>query len=254
MELSQRLKELRTQKGWTQGDLAKISGVSIDSIKGYEIGKTKNITIEKLKKIASAFGLNSNNFYTSNMSTNLSTNIQKNVDQSVRQSVDQSRNLSVNMSPSPANLKKSHEKSDIVSIPYFEDVYASAGGGIINYDDVPVIMDFSEDFLRTFLRISGSLLNIHIINARGNSMEPTIQSGELLFVNPTQNEGGIICGCIYVVNFDGDIYVKRIEKDPINKSLTLFSDNQTYKPIVIADENLQHCQIIGRVVAHMKRS
>ena len=155
------------------------------------------------------------------------------------------------MSPSPTNLKKS--KSDIVSIPYFEDVYASAS--ITNYDDMPVIMDFSEDFLRTFLRISGSLLNIHIINARGNSMEPTIQSDELLFVNPTQNEGGIICGCIYVVNFDGDIYVKRIEKDPINKSLTLFSDNQTYKkPTLIAGENLQHCQIIGRVVAHMKRS
>lgn len=107
------------------------------------------------------------------------------------------------MSLNPTNLKKS--KSDIVSIPYFEDVYASAS--IINYDDAPVIMDFSEDFLRTFLRISGSLLNIHIINARGNSMEPTIQSGELLFVNPMQNEGGIICGCIYVVNFDGDIYV-----------------------------------------------
>lgn len=253
MMLSQKIKEYRALKGWTQDDLAKFSGVSLPSIKRYEMGND-NITTTNLKKIASALDVNIINFMSPNMSPNIQKNVSQYVDQSVRQSVDQSRNLSVNLSPSPTKLKKSHEKSDIVSIPYFEDVYASAGSGIINYDDVPVIMDFSEDFLRTFLRISGSLLNIHIINARGNSMEPTIQSGELLFVNPTQNEGGIICGCIYVVNFDGDIYVKRIEKDPINKSLTLFSDNQTYKPIVIADENLQHCQIIGRVVAHMKRS
>lgn len=250
MELSSRIKEYRGFLDWTQDDLAKNSGISISTIKKYEAGYVENFTYENLKKIASAFGISPSEFLDEFLSVNMSVNKDKNV----RQSVDQSRNLSVNLSPSPTNLKKSHEKSDIVSIPYFEDVYASAGSGIINYDDVPVIMDFSEDFLRTFLRISGSLLNIHIINARGNSMEPTIQSGELLFVNPTQNEGGIICGCIYVVNFDGDIYVKRIEKDPINKSLTLFSDNQTYKPIVIADENLQHCQIIGRVVAHMKRS
>ncbi|MGP1450102.1 MAG: helix-turn-helix domain-containing protein [Wolinella sp.] len=41
MMLSQRLKELRVQKGWTQGDLAKFSSVSIDDIKGYEMGKPK---------------------------------------------------------------------------------------------------------------------------------------------------------------------------------------------------------------------
>ena len=247
------IKEIRGIKGWTQRELAKFSGVSIETIKRYENGKT-NPTAENLTKIASALGVKIKHLYGDELSPSMSLSQDKNLSTSVSKLSLTDRNLSVNLSPSPTKLKKSHEKSDIVSIPYFEDVYASAGSGIINYDDVPVIMDFSEDFLRTFLRISGSLLNIHIINARGNSMEPTIQSGELLFVNPTQNEGGIICGCIYVVNFDGDIYVKRIEKDPINKSLTLFSDNQTYKPIVIADENLQHCQIIGRVVAHMKRS
>ena len=180
------IKEIRGIKGWTQRELAKFSGVSIETIKRYENGKT-NPTAENLTKIASALGVKIKHLYGDELSPSMSLSQDKNLSTSVSKLSLTDRNLSVNLSPSPANLKKSHEKSDIVSIPYFEDVYASAGGGIINYDDVPVIMDFSEDFLRTFLRISGSLLNIHIINARGNSMEPTIQSGELLFVNPTQN-------------------------------------------------------------------
>ena len=249
MELSQRLKSLRAQKNWTQGDLAKFSGVSIDSIKGYETGKTKNITIENLTKIASAFNLNPNNFYTENLSTNLSTKNKK----FVSQSVDQSQNLSPNLSTNPSNLKKSHEQPNIISIPYFEDTYASAGNGVINYDEAPVIMDFDEEFLRMFLRISGNISNMHIINSRGDSMEPTITSGELLFINPMQNEGGLVSGCIYIISYDGDIFIKRVEKNPVTKAITLFSDNEKYDPIIIEKQNLEQCYIIGRVVSHMKR-
>lgn len=116
--------------------------------------------------------------------------------------------MSPNPSLSPSNLKKSQEETNVISIPYFEDTYASAGGSVINYDEAPVIMDFNEEFLR----ISGNIANIHIINARGDSMEPTITNGELLFINPMKNESGIIGGCIYIISYDGDIYVKRVEK------------------------------------------
>ena len=158
------------------------------------------------------------------------------------------------MSISPTNLKNSQKDIKTISIPYFEDTYASAGGGMINYDEAPVIMDFDEDFLRMFLRISGSIKGIHIINARGDSMEPTITSGELLFINPMQNENGIISGCIYIINYDGDLYVKRIEKNPTTKAITLFSDNKKYEPIIIQKQDLGCCHIMGRVVSHMKKS
>lgn len=250
MDLSTRLKELRLEKQWTQSDLAKFSGVSIHSIKGYEAGKTKNITIENLNKIALAFNLTPTNFYTGNMSPNMSP---KN-NNSVSQYVSQTQNLSSNLSISPTNLKNSQKDIKTISIPYFEDTYASAGGGMINYDEAPVIMDFDEDFLRMFLRISGSIKGIHIINARGDSMEPTITSGELLFINPMQNENGIISGCIYIINYDGDLYVKRIEKNPTTKAITLFSDNKKYEPIIIQKQDLECCHIMGRVVSHMKKS
>ncbi|MSN96323.1 helix-turn-helix domain-containing protein [Campylobacter sp. FMV-PI01] len=243
MDLAQRLKQLRDEKGWTQSDLAKFSGVSIDSIKGYEIGKTKNITTGNLKKIANAFNISTQDFF----SSKLSHSEAKDLSHSVAYSVAKSKNLS----HTPSNLKMSQNNDfDIVKIPYFEDTYASAGDEAINYDEMPVIMELDANFLRLFLRITTPFKNMHIINAKGDSMEPTIKDGELLYINPIANEGGINSGSIYVINFDGDVLVKRVDKNPITKALTLISDNPKYSPISIEKDNLKLCRIIGRVVAH----
>ena len=137
-------------------------------------------------------------------------------------------------------------------MPYFEDTYASAGNGAINYEEAPTTLDFNENFLRGFLHISGDLSKVHIINAKGDSMEPNIANGELLFIS-TANTGGIISGNIYVINYGGDVFVKRLEKNPITKAITLFSDNEKYEPIVIDGENLENCAIVGRVVAHIRK-
>lgn len=239
MDLAQKIKLLRLENGWTQEDLANKSGVGKSTIQLYE-GKTsnKNPTNENLKKLANAFRISVSELANENLSISNKNLVRK------------SENLSI----SPTNLKNSQKDIKTISIPYFEDTYASAGGGMINYDEAPVIMDFDEDFLRMFLRISGSIKGIHIINARGDSMEPTITSGELLFINPMQNENGIISGCIYIINYDGDLYVKRIEKNPTTKAITLFSDNKKYEPIIIQKQDLGCCHIMGRVVSHMKKS
>ncbi|WP_141071424.1 S24 family peptidase, partial [Campylobacter fetus] len=82
---------------------------------------------------------------------------------------------------------------------------------------------------------------------------PTINGGELLYINPYENEQSVISGCIYVINYDGDIFVKRVDKNPVTKSLTLISDNPKYEPIKIEVADLTNCKIIGRVVAHTSR-
>ena len=247
MDLAQKIKFLRSENGWTQEDLANKSGVSIQSIKRYETNMGGNITTSNLEKIAKVFNVQTSYFLKDN---NSSLEVRKSDKNLVRKSFVSPENLSI----SPTNLKNSQKDIKTISIPYFEDTYASAGGGMINYDEAPVIMDFDEDFLRMFLRISGSIKGIHIINARGDSMEPTITSGELLFINPMQNENGIISGCIYIINYDGDLYVKRIEKNPTTKAITLFSDNKKYEPIIIQKQDLECCHIMGRVVSHMKKS
>ena len=241
MTLFANIKEYRTEKGWTQGELAKFAGVSIETIKRYENGKT-NPTNDNLSKIASALGVKVKNLY-DNVSLNKSPNVSLSSD---------------NLSPSPSNLKPQNKSNDnteengIIAVPYFEDTYASAGDGAINYEEAPTTLEFTENFLRGFLRISGDLSKVHIINAKGDSMEPTIVNGELLFIS-TANAGGVISGNIYVINYSGDVFVKRLEKNPITRAVTLFSDNEKYEPIVIDGENLENCAIVGRVVAHIRK-
>lgn len=248
MNLSERLKELRANKQWTQGDLAKYSGVSLDSIKGYESGKTKNITVENLQKIAIAFGLNVNNFYSEQLS----------LSRGLKMSPSQS-NIVPKLSPSDNNLKKfdksnnSESENNTVSVPYFEDTYASAGYGANNYDEAPIVLEFTESFLRDFLGISGTLSSVHIINARGDSMEPTLTDGELLFVRTVNNESEVVSGYVYAIRYGEDTFVKRVERNPVTKAITLFSDNEKYEPIAIKGQNLKNCTVVGRVVAHIRK-
>ena len=241
MRLSKKIKEYRLEKGWTQHDLAKFSGVSLGSIKRYETDNG-NITYANLEKIANALQKDISNFQNNKMSLSMSPSQDK--------YVSKSQNLSPSNPLNAPNLKK---PQDIINIPYFEDTYASAGSGIINYDETPIVMSFDINFLRVFLKITGSLNNLHIINAKGDSMEPTINGGELLYINPYDNEQSVISGCIYVINYDGDIFVKRVDKNPVTKSLTLISDNPKYEPIKIEATDLINCKIIGRVVAHTSR-
>lgn len=147
--------------------------------------------------------------------------------------------------------KETEPPTSLVSISYFKDAYAAAGVGAINYDDAPIVMAFDEDFLKAKLGIT-SFKHIHIINAIGNSMSPTINSGELLFVNPFENENCYIRDKdIYVINTPSGTLVKRIKvEDPIKLSYTLVSDNPNDKDIPLSGDDLNSCKVIGRVIGH----
>ena len=59
MAIDKKLKELRRIKGWTQGDLSKISGINIEQIKKYETGRSEP-AVKTLEKLSIAFGITLN--------------------------------------------------------------------------------------------------------------------------------------------------------------------------------------------------
>ena len=61
-ELAVKLKVLRAERGWSQEELAKRSGVCVTSISFIETGKRDNkvIRVETLVKLAKAFGIEPN--------------------------------------------------------------------------------------------------------------------------------------------------------------------------------------------------
>uniref|UniRef100_UPI000AF79C03 helix-turn-helix domain-containing protein n=1 Tax=Campylobacter jejuni TaxID=197 RepID=UPI000AF79C03 len=97
MNISQKIKNAREAKNLTQLELAKSSGVSLDSIKRYET-KESNITIHNLIKIAKVLDIDLNYF----------ANVPK--------------------------LENQQEalSDDMINIPFFENVRASAGSGAYN--------------------------------------------------------------------------------------------------------------------------
>ena len=143
-------------------------------------------------------------------------------------------------------------KNGSVSIPYHKEVYASAGGGSDATSMVGTSpITFSKEFLNNYLGIH-NLQGLSIISAAGDSMNPTIKSGELMFVYPVKNEG-FKDGGIYVVMCGDALLVKRVWLNPVTKEYTLSSDNDTVEDQVLTMDEGSDCRFVGRVVGHLDR-
>lgn len=147
-------------------------------------------------------------------------------------------------------FEKKAPQTNMVSITYIEENYASAGVGIINYDAAKEVMHFDRNFLISQFGPT-NFENVHIIHAVGDSMSPTIASGDMLFVNPGDKE--VTTGAVYVFVIGEETLVKRAERNPLSGELTLRSDNKEYAPIEIATTDLNKVSVIGRVIGNFKK-
>ncbi|ALV00368.1 S24 family peptidase [Campylobacter coli] len=130
------------------------------------------------------------------------------------------------------------DDEDIVLVPFYKDNSVSAGFGSKNYEGLVQHIPFNKQDLRLMFNIQG-FLKIGIIPVIGDSMAPTIKEGEMIVF---QDDGSMIEGGIYVIEYQSEVFVKRLRKRP----LSLISDNKDYPPIVMNED--EEIKIIGRVV------
>ncbi|MFY4691480.1 XRE family transcriptional regulator [Campylobacter jejuni] len=230
MILSKILKEHRSQKNWTQEDLANYSGVSLPTIKRYETG-SDNATTTNLKKIADAFDVDISNF----LSPNLSPKSKKNVSQST--------NLSKNLSPSQTNLKKSQEES-FYYIPKL-NISASAGGGNelegLECYESGELMAIDKAFFKTIPSSS-----IKAIRVDGYSMTPMLFPDSWVIFEESADFKG---DGLYVLNYNGQLMVKLLQLNPFENILEIISVNKEYKSYSIKlDESQTPLFIKGKVL------
>lgn len=125
------------------------------------------------------------------------------------------------------------------------DVYASAGNGeFLTGDlagDIQAVEFASEYFYNLFQRASEK--GMAIVNVKGDSMEPTLSSGDLLFVDTTrtyyQGDG------LYVFSFGDSLYVKRLQR--AGYKLLVLSDNKFYDTWDVNESNEDQFFIHGKV-------
>ena len=231
MNAGQRLKQLRQNLGLTQKDFAEKLGFKWYKVKDMETGKQK-ITYETAKLIEKNFSINPDWLLTGEGEM-YKTN----------ERLQKAREL-LN------NIENNH-KTDVVNVPFYEDIYASAGAGAYNEELTPTQkLTFSENFLRNMLNII-DFAGLHIITAVGDSMQPTIFDGDKLFVLPLKDHN-INDGGVYVISTPFGVLVKRVYIYPIEQKIILHSDNPDIKDKVLEGEIMEKVKFIGRVVGILR--
>ena len=131
----------------------------------------------------------------------------------------------------------SDETEKFSKIRYFRDINASAGGGAFNFNENYEILYIDKKLVNK---------NLDAINVIGDSMEPTLKDGNIIFVD--RNDKNIINGGIFVISTNAGIFVKRINLKSTGE-IELISDNNIYPKETI---NVNEINIIGKVVGKLE--
>lgn len=127
-----------------------------------------------------------------------------------------------------------------VLIPRYAATLAAGSGQWNEGRQLVDYLPFTSDFLRERLNRS-SAHGLVILEAKGDSMLPTIHDGELLLVD--ESDTRIVDG-IFAFVLDGDARLKRFRKTI--DGVTLISDNPAYDPEKVTGAAMKKLQIIGR--------
>ena len=103
----------------------------------------------------------------------------------------------------------------------------------------------SPDYYMPILRGNFSKRSF-FVEITGNSMEPTLEDGEFALVDPDNT--AYSKNKIYVVTYNDEGYIKRLEMNNKLKLITLKSDNPDYEDIDIPEEMQEYFTVNGRVV------
>lgn len=214
--LSERLTALMAEKGLSQAELARMIGVKQPSI--FKILSGQTLNPKNILEIATALNVDPHWLKTGEGDPDPSYRIVE---------------VSEPQNPNTVRI-------DIL------DVEASAGNGAYLSPTEQGLL--SQEFDLTFFRQQfgrADAKHLKLITVKGDSMAPTLESGDLLYVDISENY--FAADGLYVFTFDGQTFIKRLQK--VGKEMLVISDNPTYKEWTFTQDD--DVFIHGRVVFSM---
>ena len=139
-------------------------------------------------------------------------------------------------------LKAETEK--FFQVRYFADVRASAGGGGFADEGEEEYITVDEKVMHNMVGLGNT--DLEAIHVTGESMEPTLQDGSIVFVDRTQtniNKNGI-----FIAKTLSGLFIKRIQQRA-DGMVELISDNSVYPPQAIHPDEVS---IMGKVVGNIE--
>lgn len=230
------LKSKRLEKGMTLEEVGNLVGVGKSTVRKWENGMIENMGRDKIVALSKALnispleilGVDEQKLPESDIST-------------IYNQLDQKRQAKVY---NFAEQQLEEQNSNVVQFPVqnnHEEVqaYLSAGTGILNYyeadkDIVEVPADAPE--------------HDWIFKIVGDSMKPLFDTGDIVYVDEfKQGIDTIQNGRIYVVEVDGEAYIKKVYVYEETKTLRLVSLNKDYTDLLFRFED-SDIKFIGRVI------
>lgn len=136
---------------------------------------------------------------------------------------------------------------DCVEVDYFPEVFGSCGHGTFVVSEARERIVLPKSAFMSFSPVK----KYSVINAYGNSMEPTISDKDKLLVEHWEGDQ-IHDNKVYVFCYKNELYIKRLIKN-INE-LIIKSDNPDpmYRPQFIEKEEMNDVLIIGEIVGLLR--
>ncbi|NQY23828.1 MAG: helix-turn-helix transcriptional regulator [Campylobacteraceae bacterium] len=134
------------------------------------------------------------------------------------------------------------DSTDKYWVKYFPSVNVSAGGGAYDSEDNFEAINVPPYFI-TALGGQGNLKNIEAINVTGDSMEPTLNTDNIIFID--KSKASSFKDGIYAFTTEHGLFVKRIQKR-VDGKLDIISDNKDYPKQVLEEGEIN---VIGKIAA-----
>lgn len=215
-DLGTRLKEIRKERGYSQGKLAEIVGVSqglVGQLENWRNQDTKHIF-----SFARALGVDAEWLATGRGSSASSS--------------------------APALIEREQDQ-DLLAIPILANSGAMGDGEPMPDEDVVITaLTVRRDWVKAHLPNVKDPEALRFIHGKGDSMYPTFNDGDVLLVD-TMVHAAEVDG-VYVLDAQSKLFIKRVTRN-FDGSHQVSSDNTAIKTVSILD-GTQDVEIKGRVV------
>lgn len=256
----------------TQGEFALRTGMSLDRVKNVLAGSVKKLTVEEMRQIELAYDIR-RVWWNNEAAPMLLTEDERKQKPALQEMEEASQEvialglegwqarvvqqLLFNVRGKRADAIraqldqlaiKSSGQAEYVTVPRHA-VAASAGPGtVVNDESVVDHLAFKRTWITQALGVDPT--HLALIDARGDSMSPTIESGDLLLLDTRhaqpRSEG------IYVINLGEALLVKRL-RIKLSGVVEVVSDNPRYESETLSGSTLERLVVVGRVVWHGRK-
>ena len=136
------------------------------------------------------------------------------------------------------------ETDKFFQIRYFADIRASAGGGAEVFGEDYEVLNVDKTIIQNMVGFGNTKLEA--IHVDGESMEPTLRDGSIVFVDREQTN--ISKDGIFIASTTAGLFIKRIRRRA-DGMIELISDNKAYSPEVLTPDEVS---IVGKVVGNIE--